>query len=311
MIALLCPGQGAQKPGMLTPWLDEPATASSLDEFSAAADIDLRELGTTADAETIKDTALAQPLIVAASLLSLGRLTSELGPVHQWAGITAGHSVGEFAAAAVAGVISPERAVQLVAVRGRAMADAAALTPTSMAAVVGGEAAEVSEALAGFGLTEANVNGGGQVVAAGTTDQLAALAENPPARVRVIPLAVAGAFHTQHMATATGPVADALQATDSADPQITLLSNADGAAVPDAQTVTDRLVSQITSPVRWDLCQETLRTEGVQLAIELAPGGVLTGLARRTLPGVQSVAIKSPQDIPTALDAVRAHQEQP
>ncbi len=309
MIALLCPGQGAQKPGMLQPWISDPDSAALLDEFSSASGLDLADLGTNADADTIKDTAIAQPLIVAASLLSLRRLVAELGEVSTWANVAAGHSVGEFSAIAAAGVLPDAQAVDLVGVRGRAMAKAAASSPTTMAAVMGGDPDEVARTLAGFGAIGANVNGGGQIVAAGTEDQIANLRETPPPGARVVPLAVAGAFHTEHMASAAEPVNAAIADTGPADPAITLLSNADGQPVTSGDAALQSLVSQITSPVRWDLCQAYLAEQGVSLAIELAPGGVLTGLARRTLPCVKTVAIKSPDDVTTATAAVRETQE--
>lgn len=294
---------------MLTPWVQAEATADLLTEFSTTSNVDLQMLGDTADAETIKDTALAQPLIVAASLLALDRLSQALGPVPQWADAVAGHSVGEFAAVAAAGVLEPAEAVRLVAIRGRAMAEAAARRPTGMAAVVGGTPDEVSTALAGAGLVGANINGGGQVVAAGTTEAIAELQQNPPAGARVIPLAVAGAFHTEHMASATAPVSAAIEGLRPDNPEITLLSNADGRPVTEGSSALARLVAQITAPVRWDLCQDYLLESGVRLVVELAPGGVLTGLARRTLPGVQTVAIKTPDDIEAAVAAVQAVKE--
>lgn len=294
---------------MLTPWVQAEATADLLTTFATTSNVDLQTLGSTADAETIKDTALAQPLIVAASLLALDRLSQALGPVSQWADAVAGHSVGEFAAVAAAGVLEPAEAVRLVATRGRAMATAAAERPTGMAAVVGGTPEAVSTALAGAGLVGANINGGGQVVAAGTIEAIGELSQNPPTGARVIPLAVAGAFHTEHMASATEPVRAAIEGLRPADPQITLLSNADGQPVTEGSEALARLVTQITAPVRWDLCQDYLREAGVRLVIELAPGGVLTGLARRTLPGVQTVAIKTPDDIEAAVAAVQAVKE--
>ncbi len=304
MLAIVCPGQGAQTPGMLAPWLELPELAATVDDLSAAAGVDLRELGTTADAETIRDTANAQPLIVAASLLSLQALLgSDTAPV----GLTAGHSVGELAAAAVAGVLRPTEALTLVGVRGRAMAEAAATTPTGMSAVVGGEPEDVTATLARHGLTPANVNGGGQVVAAGTQDQLAALAEDPPARARVMPLQVAGAFHTEHMAPAVEQVRSAAATLAPADPRTALLSNADGTAVTSGTDALERIVAQVARPVRWDLCCQTMLDRGVTAVIELAPAGVLTGLARRTLPGVQTLALKSPDHLEAARELVRDH----
>lgn len=289
---------------MLSPWLQADSAAALLEDLSTAAEVDLRTLGTEADAETIKDTAVAQPLIVAASLVALAALADELGPTQQWVDAVAGHSVGEFAALAAAGVLTGPEAVGLVAIRGRAMAQAAAQAHTSMAAVVGGDETEVLATLTEFDLVAANVNGGGQIVAAGTAEAITALQQQPPAQARVIPLAVAGAFHTEHMAPATEPVREAAAAIRPSDPQITLLSNADGAPVPTGSDALERLVAQITAPVRWDLCQHHLADAGVRLVIELAPGGVLTGLARRTLPGVRNIAIKTPEDVATAVAAV-------
>ncbi|MCK6209386.1 ACP S-malonyltransferase [Georgenia sp. EYE_87] len=304
MLALLCPGQGAQTPGMLAPWLEVPELRQRLERYAEVTELDLVALGTTADADTIRDTRVAQPLIVAASLLSLHALTLEDVPE---ADVTAGHSVGELAAAAVAGVLTDEQALVLVRERGRAMADAAAARPTGMTAVVGGKPEEVAEALARHGLTAANVNGGGQVVAAGTAEQLEALAADPPARARVIPLQVAGAFHTEHMGPAVDTVRHAAASLAPADPRLTLLSNADGAVVTSGAETLERLVTQVANPVRWDLCCEQLLALGVTGVVELCPGGVLTGLARRTLPGVETVAVKGPEDLPAARDLMTRH----
>ncbi|WP_324651150.1 ACP S-malonyltransferase [Georgenia sp. H159] len=304
MLAILCPGQGAQSPGMLSPWLELPGLAESLDAFSEAAQADLRQLGTEADAETIRDTRYAQPLIVAASLLSFQALVGEDGSAVD---VTAGHSVGELAAAAVAGTLSAHDALTLVGIRGRAMAAAAAVTPTGMSAVVGGDSDEVEDAILANGLTAANVNGGGQVVAAGTLGQLAALTEAPPAKARVIPLEVAGAFHTEHMAPAVAEVRAATGSLTPADPRATLLSNADGNSVHTGTDALERIVAQVARPVRWDLCCRTMLDLGVTAAIELAPAGVLSGLARRTLPGVQTLALKSPDQLDAARELVREH----
>lgn len=289
---------------MLAPWLEVPELRQRLERYAEVTELDLVALGTTADADTIRDTRVAQPLIVAASLLSLHALTLEDVPE---ADVTAGHSVGELAAAAVAGVLTDEQALVLVRERGRAMADAAAVRPTGMTAVVGGKPEEVADALARHGLTAANVNGGGQVVAAGTAEQLEALAADPPARARVIPLQVAGAFHTEHMGPAVDRVRDAAASLAPADPRLTLLSNADGAVVTSGAETLERLVTQVANPVRWDLCCEQLLALGVTGVVELCPGGVLTGLARRTLPGVEAVAVKGPEDLPTARDLMTRH----
>ena len=235
---------------MLAPWLELDGTADLLAELSEAAQVDLHALGTTADAEAIKDTKVAQPLIVATSLVSLHALETRAGSRIEWAQLAAGHSVGEFAAAAAAGALSPAGALALVGTRGRAMAEAAAQAPTGMSAVVGGRPEEVDAALAAHDLVAANVNGGGQVVAAGLRADLEALAAEPPARARVIPLAVAGAFHTDYMAAAVDAVQEAAEQVSPADPQLQLLSNADGAAVASGVQALARLVAQISAPVR-------------------------------------------------------------
>jgi len=287
---------------MLNDWLELDGAREFLGELSDAAGTDLIRLGTAGSAEEIKDTAVAQPLIVATALLSAWALETHLGPVTGWAGTVAGHSVGEFAATALAGVLTGAEATALVGVRGRAMARAAALAQTGMAAVVGPDPQAATAAITAAGLVPANVNGGGQIVAAGLTADLEALAANPPEKTRVIPLAVAGAFHTEHMAPAVEDLAGAAAGLEARPPLLKLLSNADGAAVSSGEQMLRSLVSQVTSPVRWDLCQETLREMGALALIELAPGGVLTGLARRTLRGTPAVAIKGPAD----LDAARA-----
>ncbi|WP_147796318.1 ACP S-malonyltransferase [Cellulomonas sp. Y8] len=312
MLAIVCPGQGAQTPGMLAPWLELPGSADRLAAFSEASGVDLTAHGTTSDADTIRDTAVAQPLIVSTSLLALRALEDEGGAVT--AGATAGHSVGEFAAAAVAGVLDDAAAVALVGQRARFMAEAAAAEPTGMTAVLGGDPDEVLAAIEAAGLWPANVNGGGQVVAAGAQDALARFAENPPARARVVPLQVAGAFHTPFMQPARDAFAAVAAEAAAASPRVTLLTNADGTAFgPDAAgaDVVARLVSQIAQPVRWDLCQATLVELGVTGLLELAPGGVLKGLARRSLPGVETVAITSPADLPAARDLVARHTATP
>ncbi len=298
MLAVLSPGQGSQTPGMLRPWLDDPALADLVGEMSEAARLDLRTLGTTADAATITDTAVAQPLIVAASLVSWAALDIP-------ADVAAGHSVGELAALAVAGVLSPADAVALAGVRGRAMALAAAAVDTGMSAVVGGNRDEVLEAIARSGAEVANINSTSQVVAAGTPAQLADLAANPPARARVIPLAVAGAFHTHYMAGAVDAVRDAVRALTPRNAGTVLLSNRDGAVVTDGGDALARIVTQVTSTVRWDLCAETLTTLGVRGIVELCPGGVLTGLAKREMRGVPALAITSPDDLPAAREIAK------
>jgi [acyl-carrier-protein] S-malonyltransferase len=304
VIALLAPGQGAQTPGMLAPWLVDDGTRAAVARWSEATDLDLERLGTTADAEEIKDTAVTQPLVVATALLAHGQLAARVElPVSL---VAAGHSVGELAAAAVAGVLTPDEAVALAAVRGREMAAACALEPTGMSAVLGGNPDEVLALLEELGLDPANRNGAGQVVAAGPRDALARLAESPPARARVVPLAVAGAFHTHFMAPAEKALGEYAASVTPSAPVTTFLSNADGAAVSDGADVVARLVAQVTRPVRWDACQATLRELGVTSLIELPPAGTLVGLARRELKGVRTLALKTPDDLDAAAELVTA-----
>jgi [acyl-carrier-protein] S-malonyltransferase len=287
---------------MLSSWLEVDGLAGVLDSFSAVAGLDLTRLGSTAGADEIKDTAVTQPLVVAAALLAAGRLTAKLAPPK--GSPVAGHSVGELAAAALAGVLSPDAAVALAALRGREMAAACALEPTGMSAVLGGDEEEVLATLERLGLDPANRNGGGQIVAAGTLDALAELAANPPAKARVIALPVAGAFHTRFMA----PAEDALRARAAdvavADPTLPLLSNADGSVVPTGAEALTRLVAQVTRPVRWDACMGTLTELGVTAVIELPPAGTLVGLAKRDMKGVERLALKTPDDLDKAAELI-------
>ncbi|MFC8507499.1 ACP S-malonyltransferase [Streptomyces sp. NPDC057411] len=297
MLVLVAPGQGAQTPGFLTPWLELPGAADRVAAWSDAIGLDLAHYGTKADADEIRDTAVAQPLLVAAGLLSAAAL-GDVSP-----GAVAGHSVGEFTAAAFAGVLDPTAALRLVRTRGLAMAEAAAITQTGMSALLGGDPEVTVPHLEKLGLTPANVNGAGQIVAAGTLEQLAALAEDKPEGVRrVVPLQVAGAFHTHHMAPAVEKLAAAAEELSPADPAVRYVSNKDGQVVTGGAEVIARLVGQVANPVRWDLCMETFQELGATGLVEVCPGGTLTGIAKRALPGVRTVALKTPDD----LDAARA-----
>ncbi|MFT2816444.1 ACP S-malonyltransferase [Leifsonia sp. A12D58] len=302
MIVVVCPGQGSQTPGFLEPWLADPAFAGELREISDAVGIDLVAHGTTSDADTIKDTAIAQPLIVAAGLLTLKALLAD-GRREKIGGI-AGHSVGEVTAAAGAGILSNADAVRFVRERGSAMAAAAAATPTGMSAVLGGDEAELLAKLSELGLEPANFNGGGQIVVAGALDALAALAENPPAKARVIPLQVAGAFHTRYMTPAVEHLASVAASLTPADPTLPLWTNKDGSLVSNGAQFVELLVGQVSSPVRWDLCMESFAAAGVTGIIEVAPAGALVGLAKRALRGVPSLAIKTPDDLPAAFELI-------
>lgn len=298
MLVLVAPGQGAQTPGFLTPWLDLPGAADRIAAWSDAIELDLAHYGTKADADEIRDTAVAQPLLVAAGLLSAAALRDVLGDLTP--GAVAGHSVGEITAAAFAGVLDDTAALRFVRMRGLAMAEAAAVTETAMSAVLGGDPEQVVAHLEKLGLTPANVNGAGQIVAAGTAEQLAALAEDKPDKARVIALKVAGAFHTHHMAPAVAALQEAAAGLTVADPAVAYVSNKDGQRVTTGAEVISRLVGQVANPVRWDLCMENFKEQGVTALIEVCPGGTLTGLAKRALPGVKTLALKTPDDLDAA-----------
>ncbi|MEU6536715.1 ACP S-malonyltransferase [Streptomyces sp. NPDC047000] len=302
MLVLVAPGQGAQTPGFLTPWLDLPGAADRVAAWSEAIGLDLVHYGTEADADAIRDTAVAQPLLVAAGLLSAAAL-GDIAP-----GAVAGHSVGEITAAVFAGVLDDRSALGLVRRRGLAMAEAAAVTGTGMSALLGGDPETSVAHLEKLGLTPANVNGAGQIVAAGTLEQLAALAEDKPEGVRkVVALKVAGAFHTHHMAPAVKALAEAAQEISPADPAVTYVSNKDGRPVATGAEVLERLVGQVANPVRWDLCMETFTSLGVTALVEVCPGGTLTGLAKRALPGVKTLALKTPDDLDAARELISEH----
>ncbi|MGW3470157.1 ACP S-malonyltransferase [Saccharopolyspora sp. NPDC000995] len=300
MIALLAPGQGSQTPGMLNPWLELDGAAERVGAWSELTGLDLHRFGTTADADEIKDTAVTQPLVVALSLIAADELRRRVTipdgtPV-------AGHSVGELTAAAIAGTLTFDDAVSLAAVRGREMAAACALEPTGMAAVLGGEADDVVTHLEQLGLDPANRNGAGQIVAAGRVPALEQLAAEPPVGARVLPLPVAGAFHTRFMAPARETLAQHAEKVTAIDAALPLLSNADGAVVTDAAEIVQRLVAQVTSPVRWDTCMAALAELGVEAVVEFPPAGTLSGLVRRELKGVKTVALKTPADLDKVAD---------
>jgi [acyl-carrier-protein] S-malonyltransferase len=294
---------------MLDPWLSGPAAeavgaAATLAHWSELTGLDLARLGSTADAEEIKDTAVTQPLIVATALLAYQQLVDALPERALADALTAGHSVGELAAAAVAGALTPDAAVELAAVRGREMAAACAAESTGMSAVLGGRTEQVLERLAELGLDPANRNGAGQVVAAGPTEALERLAAEPPERARVIPLAVAGAFHTRYMAPAEQALRGYAEKIEFSDPRRSLFSNADGEAVTGAADLRERLVAQVTLPVRWDLCMAALRDRRVTAVIELAPAGTLAGLVKRDLKGTKTLPLKTPDDLSSAVELV-------
>ena len=293
---MLAPGQGSQTPGMLASWLELSGAADRVATWSQISGLDLARLGTTATAEEITDTAVTQPLVVAATLLAHEELARR-GQLDGKDTVVAGHSVGEIAAYAIAGVISADDAVKLAATRGAEMAKACAIEPTGMSAVLGGDEAEVLARLEALDLVPANRNAAGQIVAAGALAALDKLAEDPPAKARVRQLATAGAFHTHYMASASDGYAAAAAAVTTAEPTATLLSNADGQPVASAADAMAKLVNQMTQPVRWDLCTETMRQQNVSAIVEFPPAGALAGIAKRELRGVPTHAVKSPADL--------------
>ena len=302
VIALLAPGQGSQTVGMLSPWLELDGTRARLTTWSEATGLDLVRLGTTATAEEIQDTAITQPLVVALALLAYEQLERRVEiPADA---VVTGHSVGELAAAAMAGVLSPRDAVVLAAVRGREMAAACALAPTGMTAVMRGEPDEVVAWLDKHDLVAANRNGAGQIVAAGRIEDIDRAVAEPLDGVKLIKLKVAGAFHTAHMATAQEALRAVAADITPADPARTLLSNADGTAVTSGAEMLSRLVAQVTSPVRWDLCMTTMADLGVETLAELPPAGALTGLAKRELKGKTIVAMKTPEHLDTVVELI-------
>lgn len=310
MLVIVAPGQGSQTPGMLDPWLTLSGFGDRLDWLSAVAGMDLRAHGTTSDADTIRDTAIAQPLIVATGLLSLLELFPHPSDAFRVVGAGAGHSVGEITYAAAAGVLTAEQAMVFVRERGRAMADAAAAAePTGMAAVLGGDRDAVLAAIATHGLVAANDNGAGQIVAAGTRTALDAFQADPPDKAKVRPLQVAGAFHTPFMQPAVARLGKLAKAMSTHDPRIGLISNKDGQLVSAANEVLARLVTQVSNPVRWDLCMQTFADLGATGVLEIPPAGTLTGLVKRALPDVASFALRTPDDLDAARAFVAEHGE--
>jgi [acyl-carrier-protein] S-malonyltransferase len=306
MLIITAPGQGAQTPGFLAPWLELPGATELLGAWSELAKCDLIAAGTTGDADQIRDTAVAQPLLVAAGLVAAAAL-DDGDPAKLPADVTAGHSVGELTAGVIAGVISADDAMRLVGVRGAAMAAATEVAPTGMTAVLGGDEPAVLAAIARHGLTAANINGAGQIVAAGTLDQLSAFAADPPAGSRLRPLQVAGAFHTSHMAPAEAELRRAAAGVQVANPVCRLLSVADGSVVTTGQQWLERIIAQVATPVRWDACMVTMKELGVTALIELPPAGTLTGLAKRALPGIEYLAVKTPDQLSAARELIDTH----
>ena len=308
MIVVVCPGQGSQTPGFLAPWLELEVFNQSINAMALASGIDLVAHGTVSDADTIRDTAVAQPLIVAAGVASLAQLLD--GQDAKQAGIhgVAGHSVGEITAAVAAGIFTADDGIKFVKARGDAMAKAAALEATSMAAVLGGEQSVIEARLAELDLEPANYNGGGQIVAAGSIDGIAQLQAAGPEGARVIPLQVAGAFHTRYMAPAVATLESYAASVPRADPSVKIWTNAGGALVTSGSDFVTKLVNQVKSPVRWDQVMQSLAAAGVTAIIEVSPAGTLVGLAKRSLPGVELLALKSPDNLDAARQLIRNHQ---
>jgi len=313
VLVIVAPGQGAQTPGFLSPWLEDPVFESRLQWLSTVAGLDLAHYGTTAGEDEIRDTRIAQPLLVAAGLVTALELFPHPADAFARIGAVTGHSVGEITAAAGARVITAEQAMVLVRERGRAMADAAATTPTGMTAVLGGDRDQVLDTLERLGLSAANDNGPGQVVAAGTREQLAALADAPPEGARLRPLSVAGAFHTSHMEPAVEHVASLARAVSVHDPRTPFLSNRDGRVVHDGKDVLRRIVGQIARPVRWDLCLEAMVDLGVTGILEVPPSGTLTGIAKRYFRNaghsVETFALSTPDQLDDARAFCDRHGE--
>ena len=307
MIVVVCPGQGAQTPGFMLPWLDLPAFRSSIETMQAASGIDLIAHGTVSDADTIRDTAIAQPLIVSAGVATLSALFGAHGNVSQKISGVAGHSVGEITAAVASGIFTAEQGIRFVRERGDAMALAAGLEPTSMAAVLGGEQSVVEARLSELGLEPANYNGGGQIVAAGSATAIGELQTEGPAGSRVIPLQVAGAFHTRYMAPAVSTLQTYASTMNVSDPISKLWTNAGGKLVSSGSEFLSLMVNQVKSPVRWDLCMAAMIEAGVTALIEVSPAGTLTGLAKRSMPGVETLALKTPDNLDAALQLIENH----
>lgn len=307
MIVVVCPGQGSQTPGFLNAWLELPIFKSSLLAMQEASGIDLVTHGTVSDADTIRDTAIAQPLIVGAGVATFQALLDGKSAAESGISGVSGHSVGEITAAVVSGVFDAQTGIKFVAERGQAMAKAAAIEPTSMAAILGGDQAEVEAKLLALDLEPANYNGSGQIVAAGAAAAIAELQANPAAGTRVIPLQVAGAFHTRFMKPAVETLRDYSKSIQINQPQVTLWSNNGGRAISSGSEFVELMVNQVSSPVRWDLCMESMVKAGVTAIIELAPAGTLVGLAKRAMPGVETVAVKTPENLEAALSLINNH----
>jgi len=308
MIAIVCPGQGAQTPGFFSPWLEIPEFKNSIELMQSASNFDLIKHGTESDADTIRDTAVAQPLIVAAGIATVAALLGGKSAAESGIAGVSGHSVGEITAAGIAGIFDAEQAIKFVKVRADAMAAAAAIEKTSMAAIVGGEQAVIEARLAELGLEPANYNGSGQIVAAGSAEGIAKLQAEGPAGARVIPLQVAGAFHTRYMKPAVSTLADYAATVNANDPATRIWSNAGGRLISSGEEFKELLVKQVSSPVRWDMCMTSMIEAGVTAIIEVSPAGTLAAIAKRAMPDVEAVAVKTPDNLEAALALINNHR---
>ena len=303
MISIACPGQGSQTPGFFEPWLEIPVFKQQIKKSSEILGLDLIHFGTVADQNAIRDTKIAQPLIVAAGIASFLALQERIGEKLS-VSATAGHSVGEITSAYVAGIFDDETALKFVQKRGNEMAQASSLAESSMAAVVGGEHEGVLADLAARGLSAANYNGAGQIVAAGSKELIVELVANAPAGTRVIQLQVAGAFHTSFMESARAPLAEYSQSVEAKDPNILIWTNRDGSSVAEGSKFLDLLVNQVSNPVRWDKTMDSMTDAGVSLMIELLPGGALSGIAKRSMPNTVAIPVKTPADLDKVAEAI-------
>jgi len=302
MLVIFCPGQGSQKPGFLKSWLEIPEFKKKIQEYSELISLDLIHHGTLSDLETIKDTAIAQPLIAGASIASASLLD-----LANLSGV-AGHSVGEVSAAAIAGVLTEAEAMQLVSVRSKAMAMVAASSePTAMAAILGGDIEVVLARLNGFNLSAANFNGAGQIVAAGAKTDIDSFVSEGLTGSKVIELNVAGAFHTKYMEPAIGTLNTFKDTLLAHDPNVVLWSNEAGQMITRGSDYLDLLVGQVANSVRWDLCMASMVEAGVSAVIEVSPAGTLMGLAKRSMPGIEIVALKEPKDLEAAQELLNRH----
>jgi [acyl-carrier-protein] S-malonyltransferase len=304
MISIACPGQGSQSPGFLASWLELPQFARAIAEASEILKLDLKRLGTEAEAEEIKDTKIAQPLIVAAGIASYELIKEKT--TNTLFGF-AGHSVGEVTAAALSGILERDQALEFVKLRGEQMALAAALKPSSMAAIIGGDSEAVLEGLLAQGLTAANFNGPGQIVAAGSAELINQLVANPLPGTRTVALSVAGAFHTDFMTPATAELEKFAAGLSPKDPAAAIWTNSDGSLVTSGSRYLELLVSQVSNPVRWDQTMHGMLSSGVTAMIELLPGGALSGIAKRAMAGVEAVALKTPADLEKAIEVIERH----